>query len=164
MRELYDLHGQALRRFVVGFTVGQPQLAEDLVQETMLRAWRNLDRLNPDVNTLLPWLLTVARRVAIDAARARHARPMSSSDIDIVDLPSEGDHVNQVLAAQTVRRALPTLSQDHRDVVFALYYRGRTVAEAAQELGVPEGTVKSRAYYPLRALRSVIGTLDGDER
>ncbi len=163
MRELYELHGRALYRYLIGLSYGNPQLAEDLVQETLLRAWRNIETLNPDANTLLPWLFTVARRVAIDAARARRVRPAQTDDADVADLPIDADPMDQVLTAQTVRRALPRLSPDHRQVVIELYYRGRTVAEAAVRLGIPEGTVKSRAYHALRALRVAIGTLHGDE-
>ena len=85
MRDLYELHGRALYRYLLGLSYGQPQLAEDLVQETLLRAWRNIESLNPDVNTLLPWLFTVARRVAIDAARARKVRPAQSDDADVAE-------------------------------------------------------------------------------
>jgi RNA polymerase sigma-70 factor (ECF subfamily) len=136
MRELYELHGRALYRYLYGFSSGQPQLAEDLVQETLLRAWRNIESLNPDATTLLPWLLTVARRV----------------DVDPID---------RVITAETVRQALPRISPDHREVVIELYYRGHTIAEAASRLGIPEGTVKSRAHHALRSLRAVIGALHG---
>ena len=160
MRELYDLHGLALRRYLIGFTHGQPHLAEDLVQETLVRAWRNLESLNPDPNALRPWLFTVARRVAIDAARARRARPAQTDDADIADLPLDTDPIDQVLTAHTVRRAMQRLSREHCQVLVELYYHGRTVAEAALRLGIPEGTVKSRAHYGLRSLRVAIGTLN----
>lgn len=162
MRELYELHGRALYRYLLGLSYGQPQLAEDLVQETLLRAWRNIESLNADASTLLPWLFTVARRVAIDAARARKVRPVPSDDTDVTDLPTDVDPMEVVLTAQTVRRALPRLSPEHQQVVLELYYRGRTVAEVAQRLGIPQGTVKSRAHHALRALKAAIGTLHGD--
>jgi RNA polymerase sigma-70 factor (ECF subfamily) len=161
MRELYELHGRALYRYLYGFSSGQPQLAEDLVQETLLRAWRNIESLNPDATTLLPWLLTVARRVAIDAARARRVRPAQSDDADVADLPIDVDPIDRVITAETVRQALPRISPDHREVVIELYYRGHTIAEAASRLGIPEGTVKSRAHHALRSLRAVIGALHG---
>jgi len=163
MRELYELHGRALYRYLLGLSYGQPQLAEDLVQETLLRAWRNIEALNPDATTLLPWLFTVARRVAIDAARARKVRPAQSDDADVGDLPVDGDPMEAVLTAHTVRRALPRISPEHRQVVIELYYLGRTVAEVSQRLGIPQGTVKSRAHHALRALKAAIGTLHGDD-
>ncbi len=163
MRELYELHGRALYRYLLGLSYGQRQLAEDLVQETLMRAWRNIETLNADANTLLPWLFTVARRVAIDAARARRVRPAQTDDADVAELPVDADPIDQLLTVQTVRRALPRISPDHRQVVIELYYRGHTVAEAARILGIPEGTVKSRAHHALRALRVAIGTLHTDE-
>jgi RNA polymerase sigma-70 factor, ECF subfamily len=163
MRELYELHGRALYRYLLGLSYGQPQLAEDLVQETLLRAWRNIESLNPDATVLLPWLFTVARRVAIDAARARKVRPAQSDDADVAELAVDADPIEGVLTAHTVRRALPRISPEHRQVVIELYYRGRTVAEASRRLGIPEGTVKSRAHHALRALKAAIGTLHGDD-
>lgn len=161
MRELYGMYGGALHRYLSGLCYGQPHLVEDLVQETLLRAWRNIESLNPDATTLLPWLLTVARRVAIDAARARRVRPAQSDDADVADLPIDVDPIDRVITAETVRQALPRISPDHREVVIELYYRGHTIAEAASRLGIPEGTVKSRAHHALRSLRAVIGALHG---
>jgi RNA polymerase sigma-70 factor (ECF subfamily) len=162
MRELYGMYGGALHRYLSGLCYGQPHLVEDLVQETLLRAWRNIETLNPDATTLLPWLFTVARRVAIDAARARRVRPVQTDDADVASLPLDVDPIDQVVIAQTIRQALPRISKDHREVVIDLYLRGRTIAETAARLGIPEGTVKSRAYHALRSLRAVIGPLHSE--
>lgn len=161
MRQLYELHNRALYRYLVGLTYGRPELAEDLVQETLLRAWRSVESLNPDPRTLLPWLLTVARRIAIDAARARRARPAQADDTDVIDLPAQADPIDRMLTAHTVRGALARLSREQRQVIVELYYRGRTVNEAAKIIGIPEGTVKSRAYHALRGLRVALGPVHG---
>jgi len=87
MRALYNAHGKALYRFLLGVTVGDQQFAEDLVQETLVRAWKHLDRLAPNVDTLRPWLFTVARRIAIDAARARRARTREVGAVDLTLVP-----------------------------------------------------------------------------
>jgi RNA polymerase sigma-70 factor (ECF subfamily) len=157
MRELYDLHAGPLYRYLMSLTFGQRQAAEDLMQETLLRAWRNLDSLNTDVKTLRPWLFTVARRIAIDASRARRARPRYSDDAEVGDFSTPEDTMEQVLTAETVRRVLPQLSPEHRRVIIELYYHGRTARETAEIVGIPEGTVKSRAYHALRAMRAAIG-------
>lgn len=81
MRALYERHGRALYRYLLGLSYGQPQLAEDLVQQTLLRAWRNIELLNSDATVLTPWLFTVARRVAIDAARAAASDPLAQRDV-----------------------------------------------------------------------------------
>jgi RNA polymerase sigma-70 factor (ECF subfamily) len=144
---------------LLGLTLGQRQAAEDLTQETLLRAWRHLDDLNPDVSTLRPWLFTVARRLAIDAMRARRSRPVTSDHVDLNDIPQFNDTIDQVLTKEMVRRALPRLHREQQLVIMEMYYEGRTAKEIAQRLGVPEGTVKSRIYYALRALRSAIGLI-----
>ena len=161
MRELYQMHARPLYRYLMGLTFGQRQAAEDLMQETLLRAWRNLDTLNADLRTLRPWLFTVARRIAIDASRARRSRPAHREDTDVGELPAPDDTIDRMLTAETVRRALPLVSPEHRQVIVALYFHGRTASETAALLGIPEGTVKSRAHYALRALRTAIGSIGG---
>jgi RNA polymerase sigma-70 factor (ECF subfamily) len=156
MRELYKVHGRALYRFHLGVTFGQQHGIEDLVQETLLRAWRHLDQLDPNVNALRPWLFTVARRIAIDAARARQVRPQEVGTIDLAFMPDSDDAIERLVTVQTVRTALGALKPEHRQVLVEVYYRGRSVAEAAALLGIPEGTVKSRTFNALRALRGVL--------
>jgi RNA polymerase sigma-70 factor, ECF subfamily len=156
MRELYKAHGQALYRFLLGVTFGQQHVIEDLVQETLLRAWRHLDQLAPNVNALRPWLFTVARRIAIDAARARQVRPQEVGAVDLTIMPDRDDAIERLVTVQTVRTALGALKPEHRQVLVEVYYRGRSVAEVAALLGIPEGTVKSRTFNALRALRVVL--------
>jgi len=156
MRELYQAHGRALYRFLLTVTFGDQQAAEDLVQETLVRAWNNLDHLGQNVNTLRPWLFTVARRIAIDAARARRARPAEVGPVDLAVVPDRDDQIERLLAVQTVRAALKQLSPEHREVLIEVYYRGRSVSEAAALLGIPNGTVKSRTFNAIRALRAAL--------
>jgi RNA polymerase sigma-70 factor (ECF subfamily) len=157
MQALYDAHARAIYRFLLRLTFGERQAAEDLTQETMLRAWRGIDGLNADIGALRPWLLTVARRVAIDASRARQSRPAELAAFDLAVLPASHDPIEAMLQASTVRQALATLRPEHRRVIVEVYYRGRSVAEAAEILGIPSGTVKSRTYHALRALRAALG-------
>ena len=156
MRELYAEHAGVLLGYVRRLVGGDTVRAEDVVQETLLRAWQHpeaLHRDRPGGASVRAWLLTVARHLVIDGERARRSRPhevqLSEGREPLVgDAPFE-----QVLAAWEVADALQALSEDHRCVIVELYYRDRSVAGAAEVLGVPEGTVKSRAYYALRALR-----------
>jgi RNA polymerase sigma-70 factor (ECF subfamily) len=156
MQALYSAHARALYRFLLRLTFGERAAAEDLLQETLLRAWRHLDGLTADVETLRPWLFTVARRIAIDAARARRARPAEVAVLDLGALPSRDDPIEAMLTVQTVRQALNLLSPEHRGVLIEIYFRGRSAREAATVLGIPEGTVKSRAHYAVRFLRTAI--------
>ena len=156
MQALYDAHAKPLYRFLLQLTFGDRQAAEDLLQETLLRAWRKLDELNADIDTLRPWLITVARRIAIDAGRARQARPAEVGAFDITGVPASEDPIDRMLAAQTIRQALLRLTPEHRTVIIEIYYRGRSASEVAELLGIPEGTVKSRTYHALRSLRATM--------
>ncbi|MCZ7438940.1 MULTISPECIES: sigma-70 family RNA polymerase sigma factor [Micromonospora] len=156
IRLLYAEHAGPLLMFVMRLTGGDRQRAEDIVQETLLRAWRNAHRLGgPGQGSLRPWLVTVARRIAIDEHRSEQARPAETYDRDLTAF-AESDSTDRVLRTMTVADALRTLSQSHREILVATYFRGRTVPEAAEELGLPLGTAKSRVYYALRALRTAL--------
>jgi RNA polymerase sigma-70 factor (ECF subfamily) len=150
LRALYDGHARVLLAYALRLTDGDRARAEDIVQETLLRAWRNRELLDDDVRPVRPWLFTVARRLAIDAHRARRARPPEVGDAALAAVPGLDD-LEQTLDRILIADALRALSQDHRAVIVETYLRGRTVAEAAAALGIPPGTVKSRCYYGLRA-------------
>jgi RNA polymerase sigma-70 factor, ECF subfamily len=152
LRALYDAHARALLSYALRLCDGDRAMAEDLVQETLVRAWRHLDRLDPNDGPVRPWLFTVAQRLAIDAHRARLARPPETGDAALDTLPGL-DRIEGALDRIIVTDALQSLSHEHRAVIVETYYRGRSVAEAAGVLGVPPGTVKSRCYYALRALK-----------
>ena len=155
LRRLHHEHAGVLYAFVHRYTDDR-QLAEDVVQETLLRAWQRLDRL--DTDDPRSYLFTVARNVLTDAWRAKQRRPMEIGEDHIPAVPV-ADQVDRTLEALLVAEALRRLSDDHRTVVEQLYYRGRPVAEVSRLLGIAEGTVKSRAYYAVRALRSVFEEL-----
>ena len=152
LRALYDGHAPVLLAYALRLTGGDRARAEDIVQETLVRAWRNLDRLDESAGPVRPWLFTVAQRLAIDAHRARRARPPEVGDAALAAVPSL-DELEATLDRIIVTDALDALSREHRAVIVETYYRGRSVAEAAQVLGIPPGTVKSRCYYALRALK-----------
>ncbi|MDH6223234.1 RNA polymerase sigma-70 factor (ECF subfamily) [Streptomyces sp. MJP52] len=150
-------HGRPLFALLLRLCDGDRQRAEDLVQETLVRAWQNPDALHDDAfDSVRPWLLTVARRLAIDARRARQARPAEVGDAVLENARVCADHADRSAAMLDVREAVRRLSPEHRDVLVLVYFRGASVAEAAAALGIPAGTVKSRAYYGLRALRRVL--------
>ncbi|HET9076602.1 MAG TPA: sigma-70 family RNA polymerase sigma factor [Acidimicrobiales bacterium] len=152
LRALCAEHAGALLGYATRLTGGDRGRAEDIVQETLLRAWRHPQALDPARGSLRPWLLTVARRIAIDEHRARRARPYEV-ELEPRDLGVAPDRLDEALAGWLVEDALSTLSPEHRAVLTETYLRGRSVDEAARALGIPSGTVKSRCYYALRALR-----------
>ena len=151
VRALYAEHAAALWSFVVPLVGGDRVRAQDVVQETMLRAWRRPDVLEEVRGPVRPWLFTVARNIVVDEWR-RH-RTDRDVPLDAGPEASEDDRTDAVLDTWVVGEALSRLSPEHRAVLEQCYYQGRTTADAAAVLGIPEGTVKSRAHYALRALR-----------
>lgn len=150
LRALHDAHGPALFRYVLRIT-GDYSFAEDVVQESLLRAWKNLTILEQDDESVRAWLFTVARNVVIDDRRsARHTREIVTDELPEV---SSADKTESIFDAWILSDALLSLSPQHRGAVVRAYYLGHTVAEIAQQQGVPEGTIKSRLHYALRALR-----------
>jgi RNA polymerase sigma-70 factor, ECF subfamily len=156
VRRLYAEHAGPLLAFVLRLTGGDWQRAEDVVQETLLRAWRNADRLGgPQHRSVRPWLVTVARRIVIDEHRRTQVRPQEALGHDL-DVQSEGDHADRVLQVMTLTKAMQNLSPAHRQILVETFVEGRTVAEAAQRLQLPLGTAKSRVFYALSALRAAL--------
>ncbi|WP_434093947.1 sigma-70 family RNA polymerase sigma factor [Nonomuraea pusilla] len=149
---LYREYHRPLLAFVVRLTAGDRQWAEDVVQETMIRAWRSADRLDPDAVSLMPWLATVARRIVIDDRRRRDARPQESGDAPLASM-TVPDELEGLLHQVVVSEALKALSPAHREILHETVLRDRSVNDAARALGIPVGTVKSRVYYAVRALR-----------
>jgi RNA polymerase sigma-70 factor (ECF subfamily) len=151
MQQLHDEHAAALWGYCLRLTSRDHARAEDVMQETLLRAWRHWDRLEESHGSVRSWLYTVARNIVIDEWRTRRAQ----SEVTVAEVPEVGgsDEVDRILQSWVVADALGALSAEHRAVVVECYYRGASVAQAAARLGVPEGTVKSRTHYALRALR-----------
>lgn len=150
VESIYREHGPALRRFVIAAS-RDPQLAEDVVQETVLRVWQHA----PDVNgSLRSYLYRTARNIMIDNYRRAQRRPeLLDGEPDPAGVMEKVDDLlNRVL----VEEALLRLSKEHREVLVALHYRRFTVNETAVQLNIPSGTVKSRAYYAVRALRTIL--------
>ena len=150
LRALADAHAPAIWRYVVHLT-GDRAGADDIVQETLLRAWRTPAILEQPPEGTRSWLFTVARHLVIDehrSARKRHELPT-----DEVPERVERDRTDALFEAILVEEALAGLGHEHRSVIVHAYFGGRSIAETARELDIPEGTVKSRLHYGLRALR-----------
>ncbi|MEU9998247.1 sigma-70 family RNA polymerase sigma factor [Streptomyces sp. NPDC048370] len=152
LAELQRDHGPALLGFLLGLTNGDRQRAEDLAQETLVRAWLHPEAFDGPYESMRPWIFTVARRLAIDARRSRLARPTEIGDGMLAATPDPADATESAVAALDVRAAVRGLSPEHRAVLVRLYFHGLTVNEAAADLGIPAGTVKSRSHYALRQL------------
>jgi RNA polymerase sigma-70 factor, ECF subfamily len=159
VRDLMAAHGPYVLASVIRL-VQDPGLAEDVVQETMVRAWRHFDDLDTGCDTgMRGWLLRVARNIAIDNYRAKNTRPVEVAESAAlhVGVPDPSD---AVLRAIQVRAALARLTEAHRAVLRECYFNGSTLAEAAQTLGIPIGTLKSRLSSALGKLRDQLADLD----
>lgn len=158
LRAAYEAHGPELYRFARR-ALGDDGQAEDAVQEAFVRAWRASDRYDPARASQRTWLFAILRNVVIDQVRARRVRPAVAAAEPLLDRAGDADRddaIEQALVGWQVEAALAALAEDLRWVLIEVHWRGRPYAEVAADLGIPEGTVKSRVYYGLRAMRTAL--------
>jgi RNA polymerase sigma-70 factor, ECF subfamily len=151
IRELYSDHAKALHGYVEQFCPDRTS-ADDIVQETFIRAWRHLPQLSADDRPVRPWLFRVARNLLIDASRAAQARPMTVPGQAAGEAGTDSG-LEEILDRQLVADALQHLSPAHQAVLVETFYRGGTMATVSRELGIPHGTARSRLHYALDAMR-----------
>jgi RNA polymerase sigma-70 factor (ECF subfamily) len=159
VRAVYAAHGAELFRFALR-SLNDRGLAEEAVQETFVRAWQAADRFDDSLGSLRTWLFAIIRNVVIDLSRARAVRPALAAHDggeDVVDLTD--DSVDRVLGAWQVEEAMRMVSEEHRRALVEVHYRGRSYADVALDLRVPVGTVKSRVFYALKAMRLALEEL-----
>jgi RNA polymerase sigma-70 factor (ECF subfamily) len=159
VRAVYAAHGAELFRFALR-SLNDRGLAEEAVQETFVRAWQAADRFDDNLGSLRTWLFAIVRNVVIDLSRARSVRPalaVSPTPKELIDLTT--DDVDRVLGAWQIEEALRMVSEEHRRALVEVHYRGRSYGDVAAELRVPVGTIKSRVYYALKAMRLALEEL-----
>lgn len=155
----YLAHGPELYRFVLR-GLGDPGAAQDVVQETFLRAWRAAARFDPELASLRVWLFAIARNAMIDHARAAGVRPWQGHLVDPPTAEAAAaaveDPTERLLRSWVVEEALLRVSDEHRTAIVQTHLRERPYAEVAAELGIPVGTLRSRVFYGLKALRGAM--------
>jgi RNA polymerase sigma-70 factor, ECF subfamily len=154
VRAAYTAHGAELYRFALR-QLGDGGAAQDVVQEVFLRAWRAADSYDPQLASLRTWLFAIARNVVVDEARRFAVRPWQWNLTDGSDLPAQAGPADQDALVDTwvVEEALRRIGEDHRTAIVQTHLRGRPHAEVAAELNIPVGTLRSRVFYGLKALR-----------
>lgn len=153
VREAYQQYGGELFGFAMN-ALHDRQLAEEVVQETFVRAWRSAGDFDPNRGTLRSWLFAIARSRLVDAVRSASRQPTPIEDAP--ERQADGDPFDQLLSSIQLDEALRRLSPEHRQAVTEVYYQGRTCAELAASLRIPAATVRSRLYYGVRALHLVL--------
>jgi RNA polymerase sigma-70 factor (ECF subfamily) len=160
MADLYDTYAGALYGY--GYRrLGSTTLAEDLVQRVMTRLWQLADRYDPSRASVRTWVFTIARTSCIDLHRAQ---PPAAATGDVPEAPGplvEGidAELERLLHGELIRGALELLSADHRQVIDLCYFAGLSQVEVAARLDLPLGTVKSRSFYAMKALRLTLEEL-----
>jgi RNA polymerase sigma-70 factor (ECF subfamily) len=149
LQELHDRYASELWRFAMRRTHDR-QLSEDIVQEVLLRAWKDPSLGQRDQAAARAWLFTASRNLIIDrwrSAASRHEERMDPPE------ESAGDSTSVVLDRWLIADALASLPVEQRSVINAAKYEGRSIADISARLRIPAGTVKSRLHYGLRTLR-----------
>lgn len=152
LRVLHDRHAPALWRYAVRLT-SDHQLAEDVVQETLLRAWKRPQILEQEEAASRAWLFTVLRNLVTDDRRSARVHREFAIGHEMSESRAAIDQTDAMLDTWLVTDALTQLSADHRAVIVLAYYGRKSIADIAATLNLPPGTVKSRLHYGLRALR-----------
>jgi RNA polymerase sigma-70 factor (ECF subfamily) len=160
LRDAFLAHGGELFGFARR-SLNSTESAEDVVQETFSRAWRSRSRFDPSLGSLRTWLFTIERRVIIDVSSSQ--MKTETFPLDQENQPSSEDHVEKAMLGWQMESALKRLNPEHRMVVTELYFNGRSGREVAELFGLPEGTVRSRAFYALRMLRLLLEEAGWDQ-
>lgn len=158
VRTLYRAYGSGLYGFAWR-RLRDTQLAEEVVQDVLLRAWRAAESYDPGRGSLRSWLFEIARNAVIDAQRHRAVRPPLAWRPE-AEIPDQIDTLEQEIVRWQVQSALSQLSGEHRQVITLIYFDGHSLREVAEQIGIPLGTVKSRCFYALESLRLTLEEFD----
>jgi RNA polymerase sigma factor (sigma-70 family) len=144
--------------------VGDRGTAEDVAQEAFVRAWRYAGSYDARRGTVLTWLLTIVRNVAVDRVRLRQPEPLDpellASKLQLHDPRAARDEQSGVVEREHLRRALGNLPHEQRRALLLASYLGRTAAEIAELEAIPLGTAKTRIRTAMKRLRDVLEVAD----
>jgi RNA polymerase sigma-70 factor (ECF subfamily) len=151
--ELYRRYGKRLYRFGVQ-ALGDNGLAEEMVQESFVRLWRTAGRFDAAKSSVGTYLYVIARSVAADIRRRPSSRPLLP--VEDAEVAAQPDGVDKIVDSMVVREALESISPDHAQVLQLAHDDGLTQSQIAERLGLPLGTVKTRMFHGIRAMRAAL--------
>jgi RNA polymerase sigma-70 factor (ECF subfamily) len=155
IRRLSAEHGDALLSWAVG-RFRDRRDAEEVVAETLVRAWRHFDQFDPARGSERSWVFGIARNAAVDHFRRSRRHLKAVPEPAVRDEPDPDQPTERVAEASLVRDALESISEAHREVIVLAHFGGLTVAEIAARLDLPLGTAKSRLFYAMRSMRAAL--------
>ncbi|WP_400191207.1 RNA polymerase sigma factor [Hymenobacter sp. B81] len=156
LAEFYDKYSPALYGVILRI-VRREEEAEDVLQEALVKIWHSFASYDPSKGRLFTWVMNVCRNLAIDKIRSRQYRvgnrtqPLDDSPAEYT--PAEATFRPEHLGLQEITRQL---NPDQRQIIDLLYFGGYTQSEAAEELNLPLGTVKTRARAAIKVLSKLI--------
>lgn len=161
VEELY--HRYAGRLYRTGTQLlGDAGLAEELVQECFVRLWRTAGRFDLTRGTVAAYLFVIARSIAADLRKRPSSRPLMP--VEDAQVPPQSDSADRIVETLMVRDAMESLSPAHRQVLMLVNEEGLTQNQIAERLDLPLGTVKTRLFHGLRALRTALAERGYDGR
>jgi RNA polymerase sigma-70 factor, ECF subfamily len=161
MRTLYLRHNASVFRFIARM-VNDAGRAEDLVSEVFIDVWSQADHYQGR-SQVLTWILSIARHKALSALLAQRRRRIAEINDTAMELIQDtSDTPEQLVLVQDcsvqLRRCLALMSREHREIIDLVYYREKTVDEAADIIRMPKNTVKTRMFYARKRLAKLLST------
>lgn len=155
---LYNNYSGALFG-VINKIVQSDDDANDLLQDTFLKIWRNIDNYDPSKGSIFTWMMNIARNLSIDRVRSADFRDSSQNismeDNVIFQVDNEYQTV-QDIDAIGLQKVVDKLRPEYKQLIDLVYYKGYTQAEVSEEFGIPLGTVKTRIKAAVSSLRTMI--------
>ncbi len=169
LAELYDRYARPVYSYLHRIC-GDPQAAEDLLQEVFFRAWRQAGMFDGTRGAFVSWVMSIAHNMAIDEVRKRRRRPQKADSEDpelmLASVPDTGLNVEDEVwlgaLRETIDGAMATLPTAQREAIELTYFRGLTQREIAEQLGEPLGTIKTRMRLGMQKLRDQLEGNQGD--
>lgn len=142
---------------VIQKIVDTKEVAEDTLQETCVKIWKNASSYNPDKGRLFTWLINIARNTALDKVRThKYQTQKQSKQVDEGIYNDIGLSEEMNIPDIGLRRVMERLDEKYRKIIELLYLQGYTQKEVSHTLDIPLGTVKTRARHGLRQLRELL--------